>query len=133
MPNRPDDHALALDMIEVHGTEAAGVARGNARAGYHRVKSVDIASHVHQTGCNDNDDPDRDTILSQAALGRMATGYVAPARPAGARRNTDRLRELARWYRDFAERAGSPNIWERRVHTAEDLEAEACRIELIPW
>jgi hypothetical protein len=55
------------------------------------------------------------------------------ARPTGARRNTDRLRELARWYHDFAERAGSPDIWERRVHTAKDLEAEASRIELIPW
>ena len=32
MPNDPDDDALARDMIEVHGTEAAGVARGNARA-----------------------------------------------------------------------------------------------------
>jgi len=32
MPNDPDHDALARDMIEVHGTEAAGVARGNARA-----------------------------------------------------------------------------------------------------
>ena len=28
----PDDDALARNIIEVHGTEAAGVARGNARA-----------------------------------------------------------------------------------------------------
>jgi len=28
----PDDHKLARDMIDVHGTEAATVARGNARA-----------------------------------------------------------------------------------------------------
>jgi len=39
------------------------------------------------------------------------------------------LRELARWYRNFAERAGSPAIWEARLHTAEDLDAEAERIE----
>ena len=32
MPNGSDDHKLARDMIEVHGTEAATVARENARA-----------------------------------------------------------------------------------------------------
>jgi len=36
-----------------------------------------------------------------------------------------RLRELASWYRDFAERAGSPAIWEARLRTAKELEAEA--------
>jgi len=41
----------------------------------------------------------------------------------------NKLRELAAWYRDFAERAGSPWIWEARLRTAEDLEAEARRIE----
>jgi len=40
-----------------------------------------------------------------------------------------RLRELAAWYREFAERAGNPTIWEARLRTAEDLEAEAERIE----
>ena len=39
------------------------------------------------------------------------------------------LRELAGWYRNFAERAGSPAIWEARLHMAEDLEAEAEQIE----
>jgi len=39
------------------------------------------------------------------------------------------LRELAAWYRDFAERAGNPAIWERRLLLAEDLEAAAARIE----
>ena len=43
--------------------------------------------------------------------------------------NTDQLRELASWYRDFAERAGSPTIWEGRLRTAEDLEEEADRVE----
>ena len=37
------------------------------------------------------------------------------------------LRELAAWYREFAERAGSPWVWEARLRTAEDLEAEAGR------
>jgi hypothetical protein len=40
-----------------------------------------------------------------------------------------RLRELAAWYRAYAERAGNPAIWEARLRTAEDLEAEAARIE----
>jgi hypothetical protein len=31
MPNDPDNDALARGMIEVHGTEAAGIARANAR------------------------------------------------------------------------------------------------------
>jgi hypothetical protein len=37
----------------------------------------------------------------------------------------NKLRELAAWYRDFAERAGSPWVWEARLRTAEDLEAQA--------
>ena len=45
------------------------------------------------------------------------------------RGNSPRLRELAAWYRGIAERAGSPAIWEARLHTAEDLDAEADRIE----
>ncbi|MBV8088053.1 MAG: hypothetical protein JO139_00480 [Alphaproteobacteria bacterium] len=36
-----------------------------------------------------------------------------------------KLRELASWYRDFAERAGNPMIWEARLRTAKELEAEA--------
>ncbi len=40
-----------------------------------------------------------------------------------------RLRELAEWYREFAERAGNPVIWEARLRTAEDLDAEAGRLE----
>jgi hypothetical protein len=41
----------------------------------------------------------------------------------------DRLRELADWYREFAERTANPTIWDARLRTAEDLEAEATRIE----
>jgi hypothetical protein len=37
----------------------------------------------------------------------------------------ERLRELAAWYRAFAERAGNPVIWDCRLRMAEDLEAEA--------
>ena len=45
--------------------------------------------------------------------------------------NPRKLRELARWYRAFAERTGNPAIWEARLRTAEDLEEEAARIERI--
>ncbi len=43
--------------------------------------------------------------------------------------NPDELRELASWYREYAERTGNPTIWDARLRTAEDLEAEATRIE----
>lgn len=41
----------------------------------------------------------------------------------------DELRKLAGWYRNFAERAGDPWIWEARLLTAKKLEAEADRLE----
>jgi hypothetical protein len=40
-----------------------------------------------------------------------------------------KLRELACWCREFAERAGNPAIWEARLRTAKDLEREAERLE----
>ena len=40
-----------------------------------------------------------------------------------------RLRRLAAWYREFAERAGNPVIWEARLRTAEELEREADQLE----
>jgi hypothetical protein len=40
-----------------------------------------------------------------------------------------RLRELACWYRGLAERTANPTIWDARLRTAEDLEAEAVRLE----
>ena len=39
------------------------------------------------------------------------------------------LRDLAVWYRAFAARTANPVIWESRLLTAEDLDAEASRIE----
>jgi hypothetical protein len=41
----------------------------------------------------------------------------------------EELRSLAAWYREFAERAGSSVIWDARLRTADDLEAEAERLE----
>jgi hypothetical protein len=40
-----------------------------------------------------------------------------------------RLRELASWYREFAERTGNLTIWEARLRTAEDLDAQAEAID----
>ena len=40
-----------------------------------------------------------------------------------------RLRDLAAWYRALAERAANPAIWESRLLMADDLEAEASRID----
>ena len=42
-----------------------------------------------------------------------------------------KLRKLAGWYREFAERAGNPAIWHARLMTAEDLERAAARLEKI--
>jgi hypothetical protein len=42
---------------------------------------------------------------------------------------SSKLRELASWYREFAERTANPTIWEARLRTAEDLEAEADRVD----
>jgi len=43
--------------------------------------------------------------------------------------NPSKLRALASWYREFAERTVNPMIWEARLRTAEDLEAEADRLD----
>ena len=43
--------------------------------------------------------------------------------------NPQRLRELAEWYRQFAERAGNPAIWEARLLHARAIEDEADRLE----
>jgi len=55
---------------------------------------------------------------------------MLPTKPEGEGEAAARkLRELAGWYRGFAERAGNPAIWDARLRTAEDLDAEASRIE----
>jgi hypothetical protein len=42
---------------------------------------------------------------------------------------SQKLRELAGWYRGFAECAGSSVIWESRLLMADDLEKEADLLE----
>ena len=44
-------------------------------------------------------------------------------------RDTAKLRALAAWYREYADRAGNPSIWEARLRMAEDLEQEANRLD----
>jgi hypothetical protein len=46
--------------------------------------------------------------------------------------DSERLRELAAWYREFAERAGNSWVWEARLRLAEDLEKEAEDLEAQP-
>jgi hypothetical protein len=41
----------------------------------------------------------------------------------------EKLRELAAWYREFAEKTENATIWEARLRTAETLEEEAVRLE----
>jgi hypothetical protein len=42
---------------------------------------------------------------------------------------SERLRELAAWYREFAEKTGNPQIWAARLRQAEILEAEALALD----
>ena len=43
--------------------------------------------------------------------------------------DAEKLRELAAWYREFAEQTANPALWEARLRMAEDLEHEAARLE----
>jgi hypothetical protein len=52
--------------------------------------------------------------------------HLADAEPSAKARM---LRELAVRYRAIAARTTNPVIWESRLHTAEDLDAEARRLE----
>jgi hypothetical protein len=59
------------------------------------------------------------TLVSTAIDTGLAQGMSEPKR----------LRELAWWYREFAERAANTMIWEARLLTAENLDREADQIE----
>jgi hypothetical protein len=41
----------------------------------------------------------------------------------------ERLRELAAWYRSYADRAPTPWVWEGRLRTAEEFEREAACLD----
>ena len=49
--------------------------------------------------------------------------------PEIAAKDPGKLRELAAWYRAFAERAGAPWVCEARLQTADDLERYAALLE----
>ena len=55
----------------------------------------------------------------------MTTIAMSDGRPT----EPHKLRELATWYRAFAERAGYPVIAEARLRMAAELEREADRLE----
>jgi hypothetical protein len=50
MTDGSDDHKLASDMIDVHGREAATVARGNARAAALAGQAVQAKSWIRVLG-----------------------------------------------------------------------------------
>jgi hypothetical protein len=52
-----------------------------------------------------------------------------PTKERGTILEPQKLRELASWYREYAERAGSNSIWESRLQMAKDLEQEADDLE----
>jgi limonene-1,2-epoxide hydrolase len=60
-----------------------------------------------------------------SAIARAFGNGKSKGRSAG---EAKRLRELADWYRVLAERTDNPAIWDARLRTAEELEAEADRI-----
>jgi hypothetical protein len=60
---------------------------------------------------------------------RVSVAVEADGEP---RVKAQKLRELAAWYRAFAARAANPVIWEARLLTADDLDAEASRIDPPP-
>ena len=45
--------------------------------------------------------------------------------------NPQKLRELAAWYREYAERAATPWVSEGRLQTAADLEGYAALLEAV--
>ena len=47
------------------------------------------------------------------------------------RDDAEHLRALSAWYRDFAEKAENPAIWESRLATAKDLERQALQLETL--
>ena len=59
------------------------------------------------------------TLVPTAISPGLAQGMSEPKR----------LKELACWYREFAERAANTMIWEARLLTAENLDREADQIE----
>jgi biopolymer transport protein ExbB/TolQ len=69
------------------------------------------------------------SLFGEARNGGMRRMFSFRRQPEGSMDEPQKLRELAAWYREFAERTGNPDIWEARLRMAEDLEAEADLLE----
>lgn len=65
--------------------------------------------------------------VTQAELGKQLAGMETRAMD-----EAFNLRKRAIWYREFAERAGNPWIWEARLRRADELEKEAAHLEKEP-
>jgi hypothetical protein len=73
-------------------------------------------------------------LLTEIVALRPDSRHMAPHNETGwdgRRMQVDsvKLRELAAWYREQAERTENTVIWDARLRTAEELDAEADRIE----
>ena len=73
----------------------------------------------------------KSSIIKSLAPPRSGAGAETqmPTKQRGSTLEPQKLRELASWYREFAERAGSDSIWESRLRMAKDLEKEADDLE----
>lgn len=107
-------------MIEVDSAERAC-----------RVLVEGYAKTLRGDGRLDWSDIDEAYIAACCALGVQIGKSEHAARGAEPRSTLDiqKLRELASWYREFADRAGSRDISQSRHRMAEDLEREACLLE----
>jgi hypothetical protein len=79
----------------------------------------------HDRGPGRRAGPDR---LKEEAM-MLLSPHDAAAGPGEREPDAERLRELAAWYREFAERTENPVIWAARLQTAEKLEEAADRLE----
>src|SRR5229473_732153 len=68
--------------------------------------------------------PMRCRLSNEDATIMVHTHQTAPTQFVEAQK----LRDLATWYLQFADRAGNPAIWEARLRTAEDLEKKAASL-----
>jgi hypothetical protein len=71
MPMVPDDHKLARDIIDVHGREAATVARENARAAALAGQAMQARLWIRVLGIIQRQQADR-----ASAIGTVGQSYI---------------------------------------------------------
>ena len=76
----------------------------NANGGYGYGDLFDKRPALREAGCNDNDEPNHDNTMTLAVPDRRrSNGFVtAASRQTVAKWDTEQLRGLAGWYREFA-------------------------------